>query len=43
MADIGKPLKRYVVVPLTEPIPETREPQEAPLPEKTPEREKEPA
>lgn len=39
MADIGKPLKRYKVVPLREAVPPTREPVQAPppaLPERTP-------
>ncbi len=37
--EIGEPLRRWEVVPLSEPIAPTTEP----VPEKTPEREKEPA
>ncbi len=36
MADIGKPLKRYKVIPLSEPVPDTREPQQLPAPVKEP-------
>lgn len=33
MADIGKPLRRYKVIPLTEPVVPTHEPQRvAPIP-----------
>jgi hypothetical protein len=39
MADIGKPLKRVRVVPLTEPVPQRAEPA-LPPPVKTPEPEK---
>ena len=30
--EIGKPIKRYTVIPLKEPIPPTKEPQQAPPP-----------
>jgi len=33
MADIGRPIKRYTVIPLSEPIPDTSEPEQAPAPE----------
>lgn len=36
MADIGKPLRRYKVVPLRETVPDTREPQQAPPPGREP-------
>ena len=43
--EIGIPIKRWTVIPLTEPVAPTPEPREAPLParEPAPEREKEPA
>lgn len=45
MSQIGKPLKKYTVIPLTQPIQPTREPREKalPAPTKVPEKEKEPA
>jgi hypothetical protein len=43
MADIGKPIKRYTVVPLSEPVPETKEPQQAPAPERERQPERQPA
>ncbi len=36
MADIGEPLKRYIVVPLSEPVPDTGEPREAPIRQREP-------
>jgi hypothetical protein len=38
MADIGKPLKRVRVVPLTEPVPERKEPVMPKAPVKEPEK-----
>ena len=45
MPDIGIPLKKYTVIPLTESIRPTHEPREKalPAPTKAPEKEKEPA
>ena len=41
--NIGNPIKRYTVVPLDNPVPETYEPKPQRLPEKEPAREKEDA
>lgn len=43
MSEIGKPLERWEVVPLSEPVAPTREPEPTKIPEKAPEREHEPA
>ncbi len=43
MMEIGVPIKRWEVIPLTEPVRETPEPREAPVPEHAPEKEREPA
>jgi hypothetical protein len=36
MAQIGEPVRRYTVIPLTEPVPPTHEPVAPPPPEKLP-------
>lgn len=34
--EIGNPIKKYVVIPIKEPVPPSREPTQTPAPVKTP-------